>query len=332
MTVLVGVSANVEYSLRLPDTDADKINLPPSERICGVAGSSCNVAIALHNAGIQNVKLLVTTGDDDNRATISSDMARREIDTFLLPWRDITNVSYSLIQGGRSQLVCYKGDYLLGKLEEGSLIEGQVRQVRPKFRVGTGVQIADAPVIYTMFGEIYDEEGKLIMSTNVLNPGLTLLEELDDAITNFLQLEMLRKLLQRTHILVVNQKELEALLSSMKLNSIDQLRAFGPDGSMRVLVTRSQEGAVLYNGEPSEIPVDAFSDVEVVDPVGAGDCFLGYFIAMLVLNVPVHQALEMASAASAITVGRVGGSNIPKLAEVEKFLAERRSIAQPTRT
>lgn len=327
MTVLVGVSANVEYALHLPDTTADKINLKPDRRTSCVAGSSCNVAIALQNAGVKSVKLLVTTGDDENRSAISSDMARRELDTFLLPWRDITNVSYSIIRNGHSQLVCYKGEYLDGKLEERDVIEGQVRQVRPSFRVGTGVQITDSPVILTMFGKVRDDEGNLITSTNVLNPGLTLLEEHIDPTIDFRRLELLRSLLQHTNILVVNQCELNALLSSVELADIEQLRAFGPDGSMKVLVTRSQEGAVYYNGEPSEIPVDAFSNVKVVDPVGAGDCFLGYFVAMLVQNTPVHQALEMASAASAITVGRVGGSNTPQLAEVQEFLTAHQQSA-----
>jgi sugar/nucleoside kinase (ribokinase family) len=325
MTVLVGVSANVEYTLHLPDSEADKINLEPNRRTSCIAGSSCNVAIALQNAGIDSVKLLVTTGDDENRAKISSDMARRELDTFLLPWRNITNVSYSLNRNGSSQLICYKGDYLPGKFAEHDVIERQVRQVRPSFRVGTGVQVADAPVILNMFGEVRDDDGDLINSTNVLNPGITLLETHCGAGSEFRRLELLRSLLERTNILVVNQKELEALLSSVQLADIDQLKAFGPDGSMKVLVTRSQEGAVLYNGEPSEVPVNAFSDVKVVDPVGAGDCFLGYFIACLVQEAPVHDALEIASAASAITIGRVGGSNTPILAEVQEFLQERRS-------
>jgi hypothetical protein len=268
------------------------------------------------------VKLLVTAGDDENRGRISGEMARRELDTFLLPWRDITNVSYSLIRGGKSQLVCYKGEYLPGKLEEHAVIEGQVRQIRPRFRVGTGVQIADTPVIYTMFGAIHDDEGNPINSTNVLNPGISLLETDSDPETDFRRLESLHNLLERTNILVVNQKELQALLANMNLGSIRQLQALGAESSMKVLVTRSADGAILYNGDPEEIPVNAFNHVEVVDPVGAGDCFLGYFIAGLVQNASVHQALEMASAAAAITVSRIGGSNTPKLIEVQEFLAK----------
>ncbi|MFA6272068.1 MAG: PfkB family carbohydrate kinase [Patescibacteria group bacterium] len=322
MSVLLGVSANVEVIVKYPKSTKDKMVLSPDQRICCVAGSSVNVGVALQNAGISSVKLLVTTGDDDNRATISSAMAQRELDAYLLPWRNMTNVSYSLIRGDESQLLCFKGDYLPGKLEEHAVIEGQVRQIRPRFRVGTGVQIADAPVIHTMFGAIRDDEGDFISSTNVLNPGISLLEAHSDPEIDFRRLESLRNLLQRTNILVVNQRELNALLANMNLGSIRELQSLGADGSMKVLVTRSADGAILYNGDPEEIPVDAFNHVEVVDPVGAGDCFLGYFIAMLVQNAPVHLALETASAAAAITVGRVGGSNTPKLFEVQEFLAK----------
>ncbi|MFA6392416.1 MAG: PfkB family carbohydrate kinase [Patescibacteria group bacterium] len=324
MTVLVGVSINREESYYFPDSDADKINLDPSNYSSCVAGSSYNVARALQGAGI-SVMLAATIADDVRGAWISAEMARLGQNVYFMPWRRDTNFSISLRRGGKSQLVCVKGDYLPGKLAEHAVIEGQVRQIRPRFRVGTGVQIADAPVIHTMFGEVLDDEGNLINSTNVLNPGISLLEAHCDPETDFRRLESLHNLLQRSNILVVNQKELQALLANMNLGSIRQLQSLGAEGSMKVLVTKSSDGAILFNGDPEEIPVSAFNDVEVVDPVGAGDCFLGYFIAGLMQNASVHQALEMASAAAAITVGRVGGSNTPKLAEVQEFLQIRRT-------
>lgn len=62
-------------------------------------------------------------------------------------------------------------------------------------------------------------------------------------------------------------------------------------------------------------------EVDVVDTTGAGDTFLGYFLASIVAGDRIHIALKKASAASAISVGRAGAApGIPDLGEVTEFL------------
>ena len=62
-------------------------------------------------------------------------------------------------------------------------------------------------------------------------------------------------------------------------------------------------------------------EVDVVDTTGAGDTFLGYFIASVAAGDPVHITLKKASAASAISIGKPGASpSIPDLGEVTNFL------------
>ncbi len=61
--------------------------------------------------------------------------------------------------------------------------------------------------------------------------------------------------------------------------------------------------------------------VAAVDTVGAGDTFIGAFVARLVGGVPVREAARFACAAAAIAVTRRGAqSSIPTHGEVEEWL------------
>jgi len=60
--------------------------------------------------------------------------------------------------------------------------------------------------------------------------------------------------------------------------------------------------------------------VNVVDTTGAGDTFIGFFLASLFQGRPVEQALAMATAAAALCVTRPGAASaIPSCEEVEAY-------------
>lgn len=64
--------------------------------------------------------------------------------------------------------------------------------------------------------------------------------------------------------------------------------------------------------------------VPVVDTTAAGDTFTGFFLGALTQGLPTAQALDRASAAAALAVGRKGAANsIPTLTEVLKFMDSR---------
>ncbi len=93
-------------------------------------------------------------------------------------------------------------------------------------------------------------------------------------------------------------------------------------GAPALLVTEGRDGARCWTAE-GEVRQPAF-DVVPVDTTGAGDTFLGYFLAGLDRGRPVAQAMRIAAAAAAIQVTRPGaGEAIPAAAEVDAFLAAR---------
>ncbi|OUS09121.1 ribokinase [Rhodobacterales bacterium 52_120_T64] len=113
-------------------------------------------------------------------------------------------------------------------------------------------------------------------------------------------------------LLAVNDIEAAQLSKALGVSTTDLPVA-------QVLITRGAEGATLQTGDEM-ISVDAFK-VDPVDTTGAGDTFLGYFLAAIDLGKPAKDALTFASAASAIQVTKVGASvAIPDADAVVAFL------------
>jgi len=92
--------------------------------------------------------------------------------------------------------------------------------------------------------------------------------------------------------------------------AVDELRSLG---TRNVVITCGAEGVHLAVGGVDRW-VDAIPAPEVVDQTGAGDTFIGTFVARTVLGDPPERAARLACAASAIVVGGPGGaSSIPTL-------------------
>lgn len=91
--------------------------------------------------------------------------------------------------------------------------------------------------------------------------------------------------------------------------------------SMSILLTLGSRGAVcLHNGERHSIGV---CSVKAVDTTAAGDTFSGYFMYGVLHGLPIPECLRLATAASALCVGRAGAADsVPLKAEVDQVLAQ----------
>jgi ribokinase len=121
-----------------------------------------------------------------------------------------------------------------------------------------------------------------------------------------------RDILPFVDLLALNETEFADLQ-----NALDR----GPSelGVDMVLVTLGARGAKLHVGD-NEIIQNSFP-VTPVDTTGAGDTFLGSFIARLDAGDDAATSLRYASAASAIQVTRMGAAPaIPHQTDVLKFL------------
>ena len=80
----------------------------------------------------------------------------------------------------------------------------------------------------------------------------------------------------------------------------------------------------MRNFAHGKVFTHAAFNVSASDTTGAGDTFLGAFLASYALNGSGEEALAFAAASSAIQVTRPGAADaIPSKEEVEAFLKER---------
>ena len=120
--------------------------------------------------------------------------------------------------------------------------------------------------------------------------------------------------LAKLDTLIVNQGEAEALCGAADIDEMTrQMAALAPQ--TRVVVTLGGDGAMLLaNGEVTHINSPS---VDVVDTTGAGDTFVGYFLAGVAEGMNDHDALQRACLAGSIAVTRQGAiTAIPDRSEV----------------
>jgi ribokinase len=121
--------------------------------------------------------------------------------------------------------------------------------------------------------------------------------------------------LARVDLLIVNETEGQILTGEMQTETIlARLRSRCPRGS--IVITLGGDGAVCLDGD--EIVRQPPFVVEAVDTTGAGDTFVGYFLAAFSGGASVREALELGCRAASLCVTRPGAADsIPMLSEVE---------------
>ena len=130
-----------------------------------------------------------------------------------------------------------------------------------------------------------------------------------------------------TDILIVNQLELAALVGGVTVSGCDErsaLRARAGSllgrGPELVVVTLGAGGVELLGRDIAALAI-AGRGMDVRDTTGAGDCFVGAFVAELLRGETVQDAAVFANAAAAISVTREGAAaSLPMRDEVLRIL------------
>ena len=102
---------------------------------------------------------------------------------------------------------------------------------------------------------------------------------------------------------------------------LDKARSLIAHGAQIVVYKMGEKGAVTITRD-GEFATGIFPS-EALKPTGAGDSFLGAFIAGLAAGLPVRSAVLRGSAAAAMVVARVGcAPAMPAIAELDAFLGQ----------
>ncbi|MBE6563296.1 MAG: ribokinase [Ruminococcaceae bacterium] len=128
------------------------------------------------------------------------------------------------------------------------------------------------------------------------------------------------KALKLSHLtyIILNETEAKGLTGTDEPEKcLDYFETEYPE--LRVMLTLGEKGSVyMENGKKTYR--EAFK-VKAVDTTAAGDTFTGYFAAGLSEGLDTEEILKRATAASAITVSRMGAApSVPTAKEVDCFL------------
>ncbi len=108
-----------------------------------------------------------------------------------------------------------------------------------------------------------------------------------------------------TDLLFANEDEIRMLTGHAE--PIDAVREFRSHGATNVVVKLGGKGSLTFQaGSEDPVATPAFA-VEVVDTTGAGDCFVGAYLAGLQRGLDVRQASRLANAAGGLNVTAFGG-------------------------
>jgi ribokinase len=138
------------------------------------------------------------------------------------------------------------------------------------------------------------------------------------------------EILEKLDIIVPNEGELYRLYSFLDLNENTREGAFQIKHASRALVklgvknvitTLGDKGCLIYLGKEDKFIEISAPKVDVVDTVGAGDCFIGVLASRLSQGESIINAVKYAVIAASIAVTRKGAQDsMPFLDEIEERL------------
>lgn len=130
------------------------------------------------------------------------------------------------------------------------------------------------------------------------------------------------ELLHFTDIIIPNEHE--ATIITGCTDEKEALKALWNDGNRTVIITLGSKGC-MYN-EGKTIKTQQAFPIKAVDSTAAGDSFIGGYCSAITEGKSMSEAIQFATAVSAITVSRPGASaSIPSREEAEAFLAKQQN-------
>lgn len=279
-------SINLDLVYRVPHLPAPGETLASDDfqRHLGGKGMNQSIAVARSGGGVRHIGCL---GPD-------ADWLRDRISDFGLSLDDITQVEtptgHAVIyvdDAGENQIVLYGGSNLAFTDEQ---IDAALESAKP----------GDWVMLQNETNKVAD------IARKAAHHGLSVAYSAAP-----FNAEAVAEIRDHLSLLAVNEGEAAALEDALGVTPQDL-------GIDHVLITRGAKGAVLHTGGIT-LSQDSFR-VDPVDTTGAGDTFLGAFMARFTQR-DAQAALRFAAAASALQVTREGAATaIPDLADVEAFL------------
>ena len=296
-------SCSVDYSIKLGQLPAKGETVLNGEFVQAFGGKGANQAVAAAKAGGQ-VAFVGCVGDDDIGQQIKTALGEVGIDTqHVFVENDIASGVAIIMIGGA-------GENAIG------VAPGANHRLTPDHVDRAEAALTQADMLILQ-GEIplVAIEHAIRRAKSLGKPvlwNLAPILPIDDAI------------LRDVTYFAVNENEATAVCGFpvSLTNANDAARALLAKGPQVVVITLGIDGAVLATHDSIE-HVPAFT-VDATDTTAAGDVFCGALAVALLEGKSLSKSARFASAASAISVTRLGAqSSVPGRDEIEAFLTNR---------
>lgn len=133
--------------------------------------------------------------------------------------------------------------------------------------------------------------------------------------------DALKKTLKSVDLLVINDSEARELAGEPNLiKAADKVRAMGPDS---LIIKKGEHGALLFTGDEI-FSAPAYPVIDIFDPTGAGDTFMGGFLGWVSYTddlspMNLRRAVIMGSVMASFCVEKFGSERLKDLTEKEVF-------------
>jgi ribokinase len=265
-------------------------------------GKGANQAVACAKQGVETI-MLGSIGADSFSDTIKQSLSQYNVQTSYLQVVDNTSTGVACIwvKDGDNQIVVYPGANHHHQMKH---IESVLKtQANP--------------------GDLLLMQMEIPMQ--VIEKTVELAKSLDlEVVLNLAPYGALSSgVLSQIDLLIVNQLEAEALLSKALDGPMEVLMkdilSLGPK---RIILTQGKKGSFYYDGL-NYYHTPAYL-VDTVDTTGAGDAYIGAFVASQLSGVSIENSLKRASACASLTIQKVAVHQaIPTDNMITEFLEEK---------
>lgn len=296
--VIVGFSVNPEVTWTDIVVEAGDQKLLANAELA-VSGSSLDVALTLRACDCP-VKLMGAVGKDDPfNMLIETELGKLGINHYSLPVRERTCLAS--IEPEAERHLSFKPPII--EVDVG-LIESVVFETKPKFRIVTGLM---------------PDPNEMIMAQALLTNKCAGIRILNPRQALTVQKDLFETMAYSADYLFLNRFEAAVYLDrdpeNLELSSLAPFLELGLD---LVVVTQDGKGvmAIDQSGWNSELSIFEPAKKSLVCEKGAGDCFLGFFVACLLKGYDRQTSFQIARIAAGLKVCMPGTTNVPTFDEV----------------
>lgn len=291
--ILVAGSANLDFVVRAAQIPS------PGETVLGrdfqtfPGGKGANQAVACARAGDAPTAMLCALGDDDFSKPLLASLTEAHVQLHTVRSKNPTGTAFICVSDEGENAIT---------VAPGANDDLQPKHWPAHLHISHLMMQLETPVATVLaFAKAARAQGaKVVLNAAPARP-------------------LPAELLQCIDVLIVNEGEL-ATLAGQDGDVLAQLERLAKQHHLKdVIVTLGAKGCLAWH-QGHVVQQSAYT-IDVVDTTAAGDTFCGALVAALSRSASMQQALQEASAASALACTKLGAqSSIPSRAEVLAFM------------